>query len=107
MLYVGEVGGDQLVHGNGQLFEDGVDAFPLTLKLGKLKLRIQNMPNGNASITKKNYHVSQKICHAHMRWCFRQFDKGIFCKTAIETLLVHLKAVWCGTCGPAEETELF
>ncbi len=50
-------------------------AFPLPLKLRKLKLRNENTLNGNASISQKCH---KKVFYAHIRWFFMQFEKGIF-----------------------------
>lgn len=40
--------------------EDSVGAFPLTLKLCKLKLQIRNVPHGN----KKKLHLHEVVCLA-------------------------------------------
>ncbi len=55
-------------------------AFPLPFKLRKLKLRIENTPNGNAAVSQKLPYISQKSFYARMRWFFRQCEKGIIAK---------------------------
>ncbi len=54
--------------------------FPLSFKLRKLKLKIRLMEMRQF---RKNYHISQKHFYSRMRWFLRQFEKGIFRKTAM------------------------
>lgn len=53
--------------------EQTLHAFPLTLKLNKLKLRIENVSNGNMSILKKTPHISKKRYNSNIRWYFGWF----------------------------------
>lgn len=53
--------------------EQTLHAFPLTLKLSKLKLQVENVPNGIMSILKKTPYISQKRYYSHIRWYFGWF----------------------------------
>ncbi len=68
-----------------------VGAFPLPFKFRKLKLRIENMPIWKCGNFAKTPLYRKKSFYAHMRWFFRQSEKGIIRKSSIETFFFALK----------------
>lgn len=56
-------------------------AFQWTLKTGKLKLQKENTPTGNTSVSQILQERSREVLDGF------DFEKGIFCKTAMKTLL--------------------
>ncbi len=69
-------------------------AFPLPFKLRKLKLWIENTPNGNVSISQKLTFIAKKFLRSH-EVVFRQFEKGIFRqKLQWKCFFAHLQVTW-------------
>ncbi len=69
-----------------------VGSFPLPFKLRKLKWRIENTTNEMRKFL-KNSQISQKKNYASMRWFFRQFEKGVIRKSAMEVFSGHMAYV--------------
>lgn len=67
-------------------------AFPLHFKLCKLTLQIKNTANGNVNLS-RNLYVSQTLFYARISFFFfffRQSEKGIYCKTAMDFIFIFL-----------------
>lgn len=50
----------------------------------------------------ENSHGWQKHFYSHVAWCFGQFEKGVVCTKAMETLFPftgHMMCLSVGTCS--------
>lgn len=65
----------RLIRRNGGK-KPSLSVFPLTLKVRKLKLWIENMPNGNMSMLKNSHRSQKKSFYASMRWYLGLFKRG-------------------------------
>ncbi len=66
--------------------------LPLPFKIHKLKLRIENTPNGNTSISQTLQFIAKKFFRLHEVVFQAIKKKGIFCKTAMT--FPHLQVTW-------------
>ncbi len=71
-----------------------VGAFPLPSKLRKLKLRIENTPNGNASISQKLPYIAKTFLRSH-EVVFQAIRKRNNLQNCNETVFFsHLQVTW-------------
>lgn len=83
--------------------KSSVGAFPLTLKMRKLKPRIENTPHGNTSLSTKAPMYGEYTCkwpHASGKTCMRlvigigNWKKAYFAKLQWKHFFSHVQVVW-------------